>query len=488
MEREIPLYLTFDDILILPGYSDILPQEVDVSSKLTRDIPLNIPIVSAAMDTVTEADMAIELAKWGGIGIIHRNLSVDEQVREVEKVKKYRSWIIENPVVISPETRVRDAKKIMDEKGISGLPVVDGEGKLLGITTRRDLRFELDEEKKIVDVMTPKERLIVVKENISPDEAKKIMHGKKIEKLPVVDDDFRLRGLITLKDISKFEENPMSLRDSSGHLMVGAAVGVGRQELERVEALISAGVDVVVVDSAHGHSKGVLETVRDIKQNFDIQVIGGNVATGEGALALYEAGADAVKVGVGPGSICTTRVITGVGVPQISAIMDCFSALQGKGIPIIADGGIRYPGDIPKALVVGADSVMLGNMLAGTDEAPGEKVIRDGRPYKVYRGMGSEDAIRDGISKGVRSRYLTGEDILPEGVVGLVPYKGAVRFIISLLVKSIKASFGYIGAKNIREAREKAKIIRITEAGYKESHTHDIQVIKETIFPLGGEK
>ncbi len=485
--NNIPLYLTFDDILILPGYSDILPSEVDLSTKLTRRIKMNIPIISAAMDTVTEADMAIELAKAGGIGIIHRNLTIDEQARQVEKVKKYRAWIIRSPIFVSENTTVGEALSIMREHGISGLPVVE-DNYLIGIVTSRDLRFEFDTTKKVKDVMTPKEKLVVVMEdNISLEEAKKIMHRHKIEKLPVVDENFKLKGLITLKDISKAEENPMALKDERGHLMVGAAVGVGDKELERVEALVSAKVDVIVVDSAHGHSKGVIDMVRKIKENFgdDVEVMAGNVATAEGACALAEVGADAVKVGVGPGSICTTRVVTGVGVPQISAIMECKMGLRNKGIdydvPIIADGGIRYPGDITKAIVVGADSVMLGNVLAGTDEAPGEKVIRDGRPYKIYRGMGSEDAIREGMSKGIRSRYLSGDDILPEGVVGLVPYKGPVRHIISMLVKSLKASFGYIGARNIKEAREKARIIRITEAGYKESHVHDVQVIKEAL-------
>jgi IMP dehydrogenase len=488
MEIEFSLYLTFDDILIAPGYSEILPSEVDLTTRLTRKIKMNIPIISAAMDTVTEAEMAIEMAKAGGIGIIHRNLTPEEQAKEVEKVKKYSSWIIRSPIHIDEETTVGEAMNLMKEYGISGLPVVKN-GYLVGIVTARDLRFETEKTKKVKEVMTPKSKLIVVKEGISQEEAKKIMHKNKVEKLPVVDDEFKLKGLITLKDISKAEENPVSLRDENGRLMVGAAVGVGETELERIKELIKAGVDVIVIDSAHGHSKGVIEMLRKIKEKFDVEVIAGNVATAEGAKALAKEGADAIKIGVGPGSICTTRLVTGVGVPQISAIIECKRAIEelGLDIPIIADGGIRYPGDIAKALVVGADSVMLGNMLAGTEEAPGEKVIRDGRPYKIYRGMGSEDAIKDGMKKGVRSRYLTGEAILPEGVVGLVPYKGPVKFILSTIEKAIKASFGYIGGKNIQDARKKAKIIRITEAGYKESHVHDVQVIKETIFPFGSE-
>lgn len=478
--KEIPLYITFDDILILPNYSEILPNEVNLETKLTRNIKLNIPIISAAMDTVTENEMAIEISKAGGIGIIHRNLTADEQAKEVEKVKKYHSWIITNPLYVEENTTVGDALKIMRQQNISGLPVVRN-GFLVGIVTSRDLRFENNTSKKVKDVMTPKEKLIVLKEgNVSQEEAKRKMHQYKIEKLPVVDDEFRLKGLITLKDIRKDEENPMALKDSQGRLVVGAAVGVGEKEIERVEKLIKAGVDVIVVDSAHGHSKGVIDMVKKIKEKFDIDVIGGNVATVDGAKAMVEAGADAIKVGVGAGSICTTRIVTGVGVPQVSAVMECYSVAKKYDIPIISDGGIRYPGDIAKALSVGADSVMLGNMLAGTDEAPGEKVIRDGRPYKIYRGMGSEDAIKEGVLKGVRSRYLGGNDILPEGVVGAVPYKGSVRYIISNIVKAIKASFGYVGAKDIQEFRKKARIIKITEAGYKESHVHDIQIIKDT--------
>ncbi len=484
MESLFPLYLTFDDILIMPNYSEVLPHEVDIQTKLTRRISMKIPIISAAMDTVTEADMAIELAKMGGIGIIHRNLTIQEQVREVEKVKKYSSWIITSPVFVDEETTVGEAIEKMREKNISGLPVVKN-GYLVGIVTSRDLRFESTKSKKIKEVMKPKEKLIVVKEEdkISPEKAKEIMHEHKIEKLPIVDSEFRLKGLITLKDISKSEENPNALKDSSGHLVVGAAIGTGEKELERAEQLIKAGVDVLVIDSAHGHSRWVIETLKKIKEKFDIDVIAGNVATQDGTKALLEAGADAIKVGVGPGSICTTRIVSGVGVPQISAILECSKLTQKYGVPLVADGGIRYPGDIVKALVVGADSVMLGNMLAGTDEAPGEKVLKDGRPYKVYRGMGSEDAIKDGMQKGVRSRYLSQDDILPEGVVGLVPYKGTVRFIISNLMKSLQVAFGYIGAKNIKEARQKARVIRITEAGYKESHVHSVQVLKET-FPF----
>lgn len=478
--KEIPLYITFDDILILPNYSEVLPHEVDLTSRLTRNIKLNIPIVSAAMDTVTESQMAIELAKNGGIGVIHRNLTIAEQAKEVEKVKKYHSWIITNPLFIDEDTTVGEALKLMREQNISGLPVVK-DGYLVGIVTSRDLRFETNTSKKVKEVMTPKERIVFLKEgNISQEEAKRKMHQHKIEKLPIVDENFRLKGLITLKDIRKDEENPMALKDSRGRLMVGAAIGVGEKELERVEKLIEAGADVIVIDSAHGHSKGVIEMVKMIKDRFNIDVIAGNVATREGAKALAEAGADAIKVGIGAGSICTTRVVTGVGVPQVSAVMECYLVAQKYNIPVISDGGIRYPGDIPKALAVGADSVMLGNMLAGTDEAPGEKVIRDGKLYKIYRGMGSEDAIKEGIMKGVRSRYAGDSDIFPEGVVGAVPYKGSVSHVISNIVKAIKASFGYVGARNIQEFKRKAKVIRITEAGYKESHVHDVQIIKDS--------
>ncbi len=478
--KEIPIYITFDDILILPNYSEILPEEVDLTTRLTRNIKLNIPIISAAMDTVTENEMAIEMAKSGGIGIIHRNLTPQEQAKEVEKVKKYHSWIITNPLYVEENITVGEALKIMKDQNISGLPVVKN-GTLIGIVTSRDLRFEENMQRKIKEVMTPKEKLVVVKYGkISQEEAKKKMHQHKIEKLPVVDEDFKLKGLITLKDIRKDEENPMALKDSQGRLMVGAAVGVGEKEIERIEILIQAGVDVIVIDSAHGHSKGVIDMIKEIKRRFDIDVIGGNVATVDGARAIAEAGADAIKVGVGSGSICTTRVVTGVGVPQVSAIIECSSVSRKYNIPIISDGGIRYPGDIPKAIAVGADSVMLGNMLAGTDESPGEKIIRDGRPYKIYRGMGSEDAIKEGIQKGVRSRYLGTTDILPEGVVGAIHYKGSVKHIISNITKAIKASFGYTGSKNIKEFKTKARIIRITEAGYKESHVHDVQIIKDT--------
>ena len=476
--------LTFDDVLILPGFSEILPGEVDLTTNLTRRIKIRIPIVSAAMDTISNSLMAIQIAKLGGVGVIHRNMNIKRQVEEVRKVKKFESWIIANPVTLEPDRTIQEAISVMNENNISGLPITKN-GRLVGLITRRDLRFETNLSKKVSEVMVDIQRIVYVKEGISPDEAKMILHERKIEKLPILDDSFRLKGLITLKDIEKSESHPLASKDAFGRLMVAAAIGVGEAELVRAESLIGAGVDILVVDSAHGHSKYVLETICEIKRSYpEVQLVGGNVATAEGTEAIAKAGADAVKVGVGAGSICTTRVITGVGVPQISAILESRKVANKYDILVIADGGIRFSGDIVKALAFGADTVMLGNMLAGTEESPGETIIWKGRAYKVYRGMGSEEAIKEGLKEGVRSRYaqanIDDESVVaPEGVVGMVPFKGYVSKVIKNIIGGIKAGFGYVGAKNIEELRKKARFIRITEAGYKESHIHDVFVMKE---------
>ncbi|NPB07002.1 MAG: IMP dehydrogenase [Aquificae bacterium] len=472
--------LTFDDVLLVPQYSEVLPHEVDVSTYLTRKIKLNIPIVSAAMDTVTEARLAIALAREGGIGIIHRNLSIRRQAEEVEKVKKSESGMIVSPVVVGPETRVREALKIMEKFKISGVPVVDDGRKLVGILTNRDLRFisPADYDKPVSEFMT-KDNLITAREGITLEEAEEIFRRHKIEKLPIVDEEGRIKGLITIKDIVKRRKYPNAAKDELGRLRVGAAVGTGEDTLERVSALVEAGVDVVVVDTAHGHSKRVLETVEKIKSYFpELEVIAGNVATAEGTRALIEAGADAVKVGVGPGSICTTRIVAGVGVPQLTAIMESASVAREHGVPVIADGGIRYSGDIVKALAAGASSVMLGNLLAGTEEAPGETIYYQGRAYKVYRGMGSLGAMSSRLSS---DRY--GQDKLekfvPEGIEGRVPYKGRLADVVYQLVGGLRSGMGYVGARTIKELQEKAKFVRITWAGYRESHVHDVQITKE---------
>jgi IMP dehydrogenase len=472
--------LTFDDVLLVPDYSEVLPHEVDVSTYITPKIKLNIPIVSAAMDTVTEARLAIALAREGGIGIIHRNMSIEDQAREVEKVKKSESGMILDPVTVSPEATVREALSIMERFKISGVPVVNSEGKLVGILTNRDLRFiQPTDYDKPVSLFMTKENLITAEEGITLEEATAIFQKYKIEKLPIVDKEGRIRGLITIKDIIKRMQYPNACKDEIGRLRVGAAVGTGEEALERVEALAEAGVDLIVIDTAHGHSKRVLETLERIKTRFpDLQVVAGNVATAEGTKALIEAGADAVKVGVGPGSICTTRIVAGVGVPQLTAIMEAFSVARDHGVPIIADGGIRYSGDIVKALAAGASAVMLGNLLAGTEESPGETIYYQGRAYKVYRGMGSLGAMSSRISS---DRY--GQDrmekFVPEGIEGRVPYKGKLKDVVFQLVGGLRAGMGYTGARNIRELQEKAKFVRITWAGYRESHVHDVQITKE---------
>ena len=471
--------LTFDDVSLVPAYSAVLPKDVDVGTQLTRTIRLNIPLVSAAMDTVTESRTAISMAQEGGIGIIHRNLSLEDQVFEVDKVKKSESGMILNPITMHPEQKIYEALEIMKKYRISGVPITKN-GKLVGILTNRDLRFEKRLDAEISTVMT-KDRLITVPVGTTLEESKEILHKNRIEKLLVVDDHNNLKGLITIKDIEKIRKYPNSCKDSLGRLRVGAAIGIGKDREVRTEALIKAGVDVLVIDTAHGHSKDVLEAVLDTKENFpDCQLIGGNVATREGALDLIKSGADAVKVGVGPGSICTTRVVAGVGIPQLSAVMEAAEVSEQYGVPIIADGGIKFSGDITKAIAAGATSVMIGNLFAGSDESPGEIVLYQGRSYKVYRGMGSLEAMKEGS----RDRYFQGEveseaKLVPEGIEGRVPYRGALSFCIQQLIGGLKAGMGYLGAKNIQELQKKAKFIRITSSGLRESHVHDVIITKE---------
>ena len=474
--------LTFDDVILSPSYSEVLPSEVDVSVRLTRRITLNIPILSAAMDTVTEFRTAIAMAQEGGIGIIHRNLSIPEQAGEVERVKKYESGMIVNPLTVRPGTRVSEALEIMVKNDISGLPVVKPDNTLHGIITNRDIRFEKNMDLKIDKVMTPRKDLVTVKEGTTLLEAKELLHKFKIEKLPVVDDSFKLRGLITMKDIEKIEKFPKASKDAMGRLLVGAAVGVDKHSQERVDELVAAGCDVIVVDTAHGHSKRVLDSLARIRKKYpDINLVAGNIATSEGAGDLIKAGADCLKVGVGPGSICTTRVIAGIGVPQITAIAKVCSVAKKHDIPVIADGGIKYSGDITKALAAGADSVMIGNLLAGSDEAPGEVVLYQGRTYKVYRGMGSIEAMR----AGSRDRYAQDDEMMeaklvPEGIEGRVPYRGNIGAIIYQLVGGLRAGMGYTGSATLKELQEKAKFVKITNAGLQESHVHDIVITKES--------
>jgi len=478
--RLVQQALTFDDVLLVPAYSDVLPRDTDLRTRLTRNITLQIPLLSAAMDTVTEARLAIAMAQEGGIGIIHKNLTADEQAREVARVKRYESGIVSDPITVSPAMKVRDVIALQRQHGISGLPVVDGK-QLVGIVTNRDLRFEnrLDEPVRLI--MTPRERLITVREGASIDEAQDLMHKHRLERVLVVNDNFELRGLMTVKDINKTTEHPNASKDAKGKLRVGAAVGVGAGTEERVEKLVAAGVDVLVVDTAHGHSHGVIEGVRWVKKHYpQVEVIGGNIATGAAALALVEAGADGVKVGIGPGSICTTRIVAGVGVPQITAIANVAKALQGTGVPIIADGGIRYSGDVAKALAAGAYTVMMGGMFAGTEEAPGEVVLYQGRSYKAYRGMGSLGAMTEGSA----DRYFQDpannvDKLVPEGIEGRVPYKGSVLAIVYQLVGGVRASMGYCGCATIDDMRNKAEFVQITSAGIRESHVHDVQITKE---------
>lgn len=471
--------LTFDDVLLVPHYSSVLPKDVEVSTQLTRTIRLNIPLVSAAMDTVTESRTAICMAQEGGIGIIHKNMSISEQALEVDKVKKSESGMIINPITMHPDQRIYEALEVMRKYRISGVPITK-EGKLVGILTNRDLRFEKRLDEKISTVMT-KDRLITVPVGTTLEQAKEILHKNRIEKLLVVDEHNNLKGLITIKDIEKMRKYPNSCKDSLGRLRVGAAIGPGKDREARTEALVRAGVDVLVVDTAHGHSKDVLEAIRDTKENYpDIQVIGGNVATKEGALDLIKAGADAVKVGVGPGSICTTRVIAGVGIPQLSAILETAEVSEKNGVPIIADGGIKFSGDITKALAAGAHSVMIGNLFAGTDETPGEIVLYQGRSYKVYRGMGSLEAMKEGSKDRYYQEGVESDSkLVPEGIEGRVPYRGALSFCIQQLIGGLKAGMGYLGAKDIQDLKRKARFIRITASGLRESHVHDVIITKE---------
>jgi IMP dehydrogenase len=472
--------LTFDDVLLVPAYSDILPKDTSLVTRLSRNITLNIPLLSAAMDTVTEGRLAIAMAQEGGIGIIHKNLTAKEQAREVAKVKRFESGVVRDPITIPPDTKIRDVLALSQQHGISGFPVVQGKT-VVGIITNRDLRFENELDAPVSSKMTPKEKLVYVPDGADLVEAKRLMNKHRLERVLVVNDAFELRGLITAKDIQKATEHPLASKDSQGKLRVGAAVGVGADNDERVDLLVKAGVDVIVVDTAHGHSKGVLDRVRWIKDNYKgVDVIGGNIATAAAALALVEHGADGVKVGIGPGSICTTRIVAGVGVPQITAISNVAEALKGTGVPCIADGGIRFSGDISKALAAGASSVMMGSMFAGTDEAPGEVILFQGRSYKAYRGMGSLGAMADGSA----DRYFQDpannvDKFVPEGIEGRVAYKGSMVTILYQLVGGVRSSMGYCGCSTIDEFRERAEFVEITSAGMRESHVHDVQITKE---------
>ena len=478
MDPEIKMALTFDDLLLVPAESTILPKDVDTRTSLTNNIIMNIPIVSAAMDTVTESQTAICMAREGGIGFIHRNMSIERQTLEVDKVKKSESGMIVDPITIEPEQKVKDALELMSRYKISGVPVVKGR-RLVGILTNRDLRFETNLEQRVSNVMT-KDKLVTVSQNISLEDSKKLLHKHRIEKLLVVDEDFSLKGLITIKDIEKIQKYPNACKDQLGRLRVGGAVGITDREA-RVQALLNAGCDVICIDTSHGHSKGVLDAVRDTKKNFPAcEVIAGNVATFEGAEALIKAGVDAVKIGVGPGSICTTRIVAGIGVPQMTAVMECSRASIQYGIPIIADGGIKYSGDITKALGAGAHCVMIGGLFAGTEESPGETVLFQGRSYKVYRGMGSLEAMKEGS----RDRYMQDDiesslKLVPEGIEGRVPFRGSLSNSIYQIMGGVKAGMGYVGCRSIEEMRQKARFVRITPSGLRESHVHDVIITKE---------
>ncbi len=478
-DRIIKEGLTFNDLVLLPGQSTVLPKDIDVKTKLSRNISINIPIVSAAMDTVTESKTAIALARQGGLGFIHKNMTIEKQVLEVEKVKKSESGMIIDPITIDPEQKILEVLNIMEKYKISGVPVVK-KGNLMGIITNRDLRFETNLDKKVEDVMT-KDNLATVPVGTTLEESKSILHERRIEKLLVVDDAGKLKGLITIKDIEKIKKYPHSCKDHIGRLRVGAAVGVGPERDERIDRLINANVDVIVIDSAHGHSTGVIETVKETKKNFpNLELIAGNVATSEGTRALIEAGVDAVKVGIGPGSICTTRIIAGVGVPQMTAIMECAREASKKNIPVIADGGMRFSGDITKAIAGGALSVMIGNLLAGTEESPGETVLFQGRTYKVYRGMGSVEAMREGSIDRYFQEMTEGETkLVPEGIVGRVPYRGPLADTTYQLIGGLRAGMGYVGACDIKELQAKAKFLKITAAGLREGHVHDVIITKE---------
>ncbi len=473
--------LTFDDVLLVPAHSQIMPRDVSLATKLTRNITLNLPLLSAAMDTVTEGRLAIALAQEGGIGIIHKNLSPKAQAAEVAKVKRFESGILKDPITVSPLMTVRDVIEITRQYRISGLPVIDKAGKVVGIVTNRDLRFETNLDQPVKAIMTPRKRLVTVKEGASVEDAQELIRKHRLERVLVVDDDFRMRGLITVKDILKSTEHPLANKDASGRLRAGAAVGVGAGTEERVAALAEAGVDVIVVDTAHGHSQGVLDRVNWVKKNFpQIEVIGGNIATADAARALVDNGADAVKVGIGPGSICTTRIVAGVGVPQITAIQNVAESLNGSGVPMIADGGIRYSGDIAKAIAAGANTVMLGGLFAGTEEAPGEVELFQGRSYKSYRGMGSLGAMQAGSSDRYFQEATANVDkFVPEGIEGRVPYKGSVLAVIHQLMGGVRSSMGYLGCATIAEMHDRATFVEITSAGVRESHVHDVQITKE---------
>ncbi len=473
--------LTFDDVLLVPAHSTVLPKEVSLKTRLTRDIELNIPLISAAMDTVTEARLAIAMAQEGGIGIIHKNMDFQTQAEHVRQVKKYESGVIKDPLTVTPETSIREVLELTRAHNISGVPVVDGQN-LVGIVTSRDLRFETQFDSPVSSIMTGKEQLVTVKEGASKQEIQQLLHENRIEKVLIVGDNFELRGLVTVKDIEKASEYPNACKDSLGRLRVGAAVGVGAGTEERVTALAEAGVDVIVVDTAHGHSQGVLDRVAWVKKTFqDVQVIGGNIATADAAKALADAGADAVKVGIGPGSICTTRIVSGVGVPQITAVSNVAEALEGTGIPCIADGGIRYSGDIAKALVAGAHSIMIGSMFAGTEESPGEVELFQGRSYKSYRGMGSLGAMttRHGSSDRYFQEGSEADKLVPEGIEGRVPFKGSLTPVINQLLGGIRSSMGYTGCATIEDMRTKPEFVRVTNAGMAESHVHDVTITKE---------
>ena len=474
--------LTFDDVLLVPGYSEVLPKDVNLRTRLTRDLYLNIPLVSAAMDTVTEARLAIAMAQEGGIGIVHKNMSIAAQAAEVRKVKKHESVIVKDPVTVGPKAKLEDLLAMAQEHGFSGFPVVEGEN-LVGIVTERDMRFQPNQGDSVTDIMTPRERLVTVPEGTELDVIKVRMQEHRIEKMLVVNEQFQLRGLVTFQDIEKTRTFPYAAKDADGRLLVGAAVGTGPETPDRVAALAEAGVDVIIVDTAHGHSKGVIDRVKWVKENFpQIQVIGGNIATGAAAQALAEAGADGVKVGIGPGSICTTRVVAGVGMPQISAVASVAEALKAYDIPLIADGGVRYSGDLAKAIAAGASTVMVGGLLAGTEEAPGEVELYQGRTYKAYRGMGSMGAMAQ--SQGSADRYFQDKDagaekLVPEGIEGRVPYKGMMSAIVHQLMGGLRSSMGYTGCSDIQEMRTKPEFVKITGAGVAESHVHDVQITKE---------
>ncbi|CAG0992168.1 IMP dehydrogenase [Burkholderiales bacterium] len=478
--RVVQKALTFDDVLLLPAHSIVVPRDVSLRTRLTRSIELNAPLVSAAMDTVTEAPLAIAMAQEGGIGIIHKNMTPKQQAAQVAKVKRFESGVLKDPITIGPDMSVREVLLLTRQHRISGLPVIEG-SKLVGIVTNRDLRFETRLDQPVRNIMTPRERLVTVREGTSTEEAKALMHKHRLERVLVVNDAFELKGLVTVKDILKSTEHPLACKDEHGRLRVGAAVGVGEGTDERVALLAEAGVDVIVVDTAHGHSQGVLDRVRWVKNNFpQMQVIGGNIATAEAARALVEHGADAVKVGIGPGSICTTRIVAGVGVPQVTAVQNVVEGLMGTDVPLIADGGVRYSGDLAKAIAAGAHAVMLGGMFAGTEEAPGEVILYQGRSYKSYRGMGSLGAMQQGSSdRYFQDAEMNADKLVPEGVEGRVPYKGSVVVVVHQLLGGLRASMGYCGCETVEEMRTRPRFVEITSAGIRESHVHDVQITKE---------